>query len=155
MDKWMKLCIQEAINGVNNNEGGPFGAIILKDNEMIARSHNTVIKTNDPTAHAEVNAIRIASKKLNRFDLSDCILVTSSEPCPMCLSAIMWAGIKKVYYGCDIHDAKEIGFSDEFIYDYFKNQLSVQPPVILEQVLRDEALEAFKLWSNKEDKISY
>ena len=73
----------------------------------------------------------------------------------MCLSAIMWAGIKKVYYGCDIHDAKEIGFSDEFIYDYFKNQLSVQPPVILEQVLRDEALEAFKLWSNKEDKISY
>ena len=112
-------------------KGGPFGAVILKDNEMIASSHNTVIKTNDPTAHAEVNAIRIASKKLNRFDLSDCILLTSSEPCPMCLSAIMWAGIKKVYYGCDIHDAKEIGFSDEFIYDYFKNKIKGEPPVIL------------------------
>ena len=98
MKNIMRLCIEEAVNGVNQGEGGPFGAVILKDGELIAVAHNTVIKTNDPTAHAEINAIRQASQKLQRFDLSDCILVTSSEPCPMCLSAIMWAGIKKVYY---------------------------------------------------------
>ena len=133
MKNIMRLCIQEAVNGVNKGEGGPFGA----------------------TAHAEIHAIRQASQKLQRFDLSDCILVTSSEPCPMCLSAIMWAGIKKVYYGCNVHDAKEIGFADEFIYHYLKNKSLTEPPIILEELLRDEALEAFKIWYQKEDKVPY
>ena len=139
MKNIMRLCIQEAVNGVNKGEGGPFGAVILKDGELIAVAHNTVI----------------ASQKLQRFDLSDCILVTSSEPCPMCLSAIMWAGIKKVYYGCNVHDAKEIGFADEFIYHYLKNKSLTEPPIILEELLRDEALEAFKIWYQKEDKVPY
>ena len=155
MKNIMRLCIQEAVNGVNKGEGGPFGAVILKDGELIAVAHNTVIKTNDPTAHAEINAIRQASQKLQRFDLSDCILVTSSEPSPMCLSAIMWARIKKVYYGCNVHDAKEIGFADEFIYHYLKNKSLTEPPIILEELLRDEALEAFKIWYQKEDKVPY
>ena len=155
MDEIMRVCIHAAIEGVNNGEGGPFGAAILKDGEVIALEHNQVIKTNDPTAHAEINAIRQASHRLNRFDLSDCVLVTSSEPCPMCLSAIMWAGIKKVYYGCNVHDAQEIGFADEFIYDFLKNKSLNQPPVILEEMLREEALKAFEVWHRKKDKISY
>lgn len=155
MEQLMRLCIQEAINGVEKGEGGPFGAVIMKDNQIVAQAHNTVIKTNDPTAHAEINALRHASQKLQRFDLSDCILLTSSEPCPMCLSAIMWSGIKKVYYGCNVCDAEEIGFADKFIYDYLKNKSIEQSPIILEQLLRDEALEAFKLWNEKDDKIPY
>lgn len=155
LEQVMRACIQEAINGMTHDEGGPFGAAILKENELIALAHNTVIKTNDPTAHAEINALRQASEKLGRFDLSDCVLVTSSEPCPMCLSAIMWAGIKKVYYGCRVHDAEEIGFADKFIYDYLKDKSQNQPPIILEELLRDEALEAFELWQQKEDKVPY
>lgn len=155
MEQLMRLCIQEAISGVKKGEGGPFGAVIVKDNEIVAQAHNTVIKTNDPTAHAEINAIRHASQKLQRFDLSDCILLTSSEPCPMCLSAIMWSGIKKVYYGCNVHDAEEIGFADKFIYDYLKNKSMEQSPIILKELLRDEALEAFELWNEKDDKIPY
>lgn len=155
IDELMRLCIQEAITGVNQGEGGPFGAMILKDNVVVSQAHNTVLKSHDPTAHAEINAIRQASEKLQRFDLSDCILVTSAEPCPMCLSAIMWAGIKKVYYGCTVHDAEEIGFADEFIYDYFKDRSMESAPVVLEELLRDEALQVFKVWKQKEDKIPY
>ena len=155
MNKWMRLCIEEAIEGVHQEDGGPFGAVILKDHELIAQAHNAVLKSHDPTAHAEINAIRQASQKLQRFDLSDCILITSAEPCPMCLSAIMWAGIRQVYYGCTVHDAKEIGFADEFIYTYIQNRSIENAPIQLEELLRDEALQAFKVWEEKKDKTPY
>ena len=121
MKNIMRLCIEEAVNGVNQGEGGPFGAVILKDGELIAVAHNTVIKTNDPTAHAEINAIREAGKKLSTHDLKDCILYATGYPCPMCLSAIIWANIKEVYYGTTLKDAEEIGFRDDFIYNFIRN----------------------------------
>ena len=98
MNEYMKLAVQEAEYGVNNKEGGPFGAVIIKNDKVVASSHNTVLLDNDPTAHAEVNTIRKACKKLNTYDLSNCILYTTSEPCPMCASAIIWSNIKTVYY---------------------------------------------------------
>lgn len=153
-EKYMRMSIEEAKDGVITNEGGPFGAVIVRGNEIIARAHNTVVQTNDPTAHAEVNAIRIASNKLGRFDLSDCVLYTSAEPCPMCLSAIMWAGIKVVYYGCRAQDAEDIGFADKFIYDYIRGT-NTGDNLEIKEFLRDECLEAFKIWENKGDKVPY
>lgn len=123
MNKFMKECIEISKKGVQNNEGGPFGACIVdKNNNIISIANNTVLKDNDPTAHAEVNAIRMACKKINSYDLSDYILYTNCEPCPMCLSAIIWANIKTVYYGCNKKDADNIGFRDEKIYEYLKNK---------------------------------
>ena len=122
MNEYMKLAVQEAEYGVNNKEGGPFGAVIIKNNEIVASSHNTVLLDNDPTAHAEVNTIRKACKKLNTYDLSDCILYTTSEPCPMCASAIIWSNIKTVYYGTDRKDVANIGFRDDFIYNYLSGK---------------------------------
>ncbi len=116
MDKFMQKAIKEAKNGIHKKHGGPFGAVIVKGNKIIAKSHNQVLKTNNPTAHAEILAIQKASKKLKRFNLSDCTLYATSEPCPMCFGAIYWAKIKKVYYGCTKEDAKKIGFDDSFIY---------------------------------------
>ena len=122
MNEYMNLEVQEAEYGVNNKEGGPFGAVIIKNNEIVASSHNTVLLDNDPTAHAEVNTIRKACKKLNTYDLSDCILYTTSEPCPMCASAIIWSNIKTVYYGTDRKDVANIGFRDDFIYNYLSGK---------------------------------
>lgn len=134
--------------------GGPFGAIIVRENQIIAESHNTVTLGNDPTAHAEINAIRIAAAKLNKFDLSDCEIYTSCEPCPMCLSAIYWARIPKIYYANTYHDAAEIGFSDKFIY----NQLQLKRTdrtIQYKQMCHEEAQIIFKMWENKVDKIRY
>jgi guanine deaminase len=150
----MRKCIDEAIKGVECGEGGPFGAAIVKDHEIIALGHNTVVKSNDPTAHGEVNVIRAASQKLGRFDLSDCEIYTSAEPCPMCLSAIMWAGIKKVYFGCSAEDTEKIGFADKFIYDYLKDGKSAHNIKVI-SFLSEECLKAFKVWSEKTDKIDY
>ena len=123
MDRFMKLANENAKRGIKNGDGGPFGAIILDENlNIIANGNNKVLKNNDPTAHAEIVAIREACKKLNTYDLSKCILYTSCEPCPMCLSAIIWANIKTVYYGCTKEDAGEIGFRDDIIYDYLKGK---------------------------------
>ena len=134
----LEKAIEEARKTMNKNMGGPFGALITnKDGKIISIASNTVLYDHDPTAHAEINAIRIASKKLNTHDLSDCILITSAEPCPMCLSAIMWAGIRQVYYGCTVHDAKEIGFADEFIYTYIQNRSIENAPIQLEELLRE------------------
>lgn len=108
----MDIAIKEATKGMRKGEGGPFGAIIVKNGKIIACAHNTVLKSKDPTAHAEVNAIRKASKKLKRFDLSDCEIYTSCEPCPMCFSAIHWARIPKIYYAATISDAKKAGFNE-------------------------------------------
>ena len=150
----MRLCMEEAKKGVNLGEGGPFGAAVVRDGEIISLAHNTVVLSNDPTAHGEVNAIRKACEKLNTFELKDCEIYTSAEPCPMCLSAIMWAGIKKVYYGCTAKDTEDIGFADKFIYDYLKGE-SRETVIETIPLLREECLEAFELWKNKDNKIDY
>ncbi|MDQ2085154.1 nucleoside deaminase [Herbivorax sp. ANBcel31] len=154
MDKFMKEAVDEAVAGVNENHGGPFGAVIVKDGEIISRAHNEVIKNNDPTDHAEMIAIREASKKLGRFDLSDCELYTSCEPCPMCFAAMHWAKIQKVYYGCTREDAASIGFDDNYIYDVIKG-VAKEKQVNLKQIGRELGMKAFKLWEGKSDKVKY
>lgn len=122
----MQAAIEEAIKGIKEQAGGPFGAaIVSKDGTLIAAGHNEVLKTNDPTAHAEVTAIRKACQKLNTKDLSDYIIYSTCEPCPMCLSAIIWANIKTMYYASTRHDAEKIGFKDNMIYEFFdhKNEI--------------------------------
>ncbi len=110
---FMKEAINEALEGIHNGHGGPFGCVIVKDGKIIGRGHNTVLSDKDSTAHGEISAIRKAEKNLETYDLSGCELYTTGEPCPMCLYAIMWANIEKVYYGCTIRDNSEIGFRDE------------------------------------------
>lgn len=134
--------------------GGPFGAVIVKDGVIVAEGSNCVTLNNDPTAHAEVTTIRKACTALNTFDLSGCEIYTSCEPCPMCLSAIYWARIERIYYGCNKTDAKNIGFDDSFIYE----QIELKPElrsIPSSQVLQKEALEAFSMWTEKDDKIEY
>lgn len=134
--------------------GGPFGAVIVKDGKIVAQGSNCVTLNNDPTAHAEVSTIRKACKKLNTFDLSGCIIYTSCEPCPMCLSAIYWARIDKIYYGCTKKDAKDIGFDDSFIYD----QIALKPEkrsIPSLNIMNNEAISAFKMWEEKADKTEY
>lgn len=150
----MKIAVEEALKGLRKNHGGPFGAVIVKDGKIIAKAHNEVIRKNDPTNHAEIMAIRKASSKLKRFDLSDCEIYSSCEPCPMCFSAIHWAKIKKLYYGCSKKDAAKIGFDDKFIYDVIKG-ISKKKQVRLKQVDRKECLKTFKKWEEKEDKVRY
>jgi guanine deaminase len=151
---FLKLANQEAKKNIYKQDGGPFGAIIVNKGKIIATAHNKVLKTNDPTAHAEILAIRKASKKLNRFDLSDCILYTSCYPCPMCFSAIHWAKIKKVYYGCTDNDAKDIGFDDKYIYDILQSK-SKNKQVIFKQISHKESLEIFNKWKSKPNKKMY
>jgi len=142
MNEYMKLAKECAAEGVAHNEGGPFGAVITdKDGNIIAKANNMVLKNNDPTAHAEVSAIRMACEKLGTYDLTGYILYTSCEPCPMCLSAIIWANIKEVYYGCTKEDAGEIGFRDDKIYDYLKNK--DEGLIKLQKLDRDECMELF------------
>ena len=150
---FMTEAINLSIESVKNG-GGPFGAVIVKDGKIIAKSSNSVTTDNDPTAHAEVNTIRKACKVLGTFDLSGCEIYTSCEPCPMCFGAIYWARLDKLYFANNKTDAKNIGFDDSFIYEeialpYEKRKI----PNI--QLSRDEALVAFKEWDNKEDKIEY
>lgn len=118
---YLEEAIKEAKKGLENQDGGPFGAIIVKDNKIIGRGHNKVLKEHDPTSHAEINAIKEATTTLQNHDLSGCIIYTTSEPCPMCLSAIIWANIKEIYYGTNRKQVEEIGFRDSQIYDYLKH----------------------------------
>ena len=132
MDYYMNIAKENAIKGVELGEGGPFGAVIVnKDGNIISNGNNKVLKENDPTAHAEIVAIRKACKKLNTYDLSEYILYTNCEPCPMCLSAIIWANIKQVYYACTKEDAGEIGFRDDIIYDYLTQIKRINRIVLL------------------------
>ncbi len=152
-NEMMREAIRLSVDNVRDG-GGPFGAVIVRNGEVVATGTNRVTVVNDPTAHAEVTAIRNASRALGRFDLSDCEIYTSCEPCPMCLGAIYWARLRKVYYGCTKDDAKAVNFDDSFIYDELalpreKRHLPSEP------MLRDEALEAFRLWKDKDDKIEY
>jgi len=152
-EKFMYRAAKLSIENVDKG-GGPFAAIIVKNGEIIAESANSVTKDNDPTAHAEVNVIRKAAKKLQNFDLSDCEIYTSCEPCPMCLGAIYWSGIKKVYYGNTKQDAANIQFSDQFIYQELERPLEKRKVTFI-PLLRKETLKAFKKWKEKEDKIEY
>jgi tRNA(Arg) A34 adenosine deaminase TadA len=151
--EFMREAIRLANESVKNG-GGPFGAVIVKDNEIIAGSSNSVTIDNDPTAHAEVNTIRQACKKLGTFDLSGCVIYTSCEPCPMCLGAIYWAKIDRIYYGNNRTDARNIDFADDFIYDELNRQFDERTIPII-PLLRDEALQSFRLWQEKEDKTEY
>lgn len=153
MNKFMKIAKDEADLGISINDGGPFGAIITdKEGNIIAVGHNTVLSHNDPTAHAEINAIRNACAKLNTYDLTDYILYTSCEPCPMCLSAIIWANIKEIYYACTREDAAKIGFRDDLIYEYLKGNKS--DLITLKQIDRDECISTFEKYKN-DNKIIY
>ena len=130
-----------------NNGTGPFGAVIVKNEKIIAEGSNKVTSTNDPTAHGEIVAIREACKQLNNFSLSGCELYSSCEPCPLCLSAIYWARINKIYYANTREDARKIDFDDSFIYSEIKKNID-ERKIPMTQMMRDEALKAFKMWSN-------
>lgn len=152
-EDFMRQAIALAVENIKSG-GGPFGAVIVKDGKVVATGANRVTANNDPTAHAEVSAIRVACTKLGTFDLSGCVIYTSCEPCPMCLGAIYWAHIDKIYYGANQYDAAKIDFDDSFIY----RELELKPeerqkPV--ENILHDEALAPFRAWQEKEDKIRY
>ena len=151
---FMSEAVKSAIQGMEANEGGPFGCIVVKNGEIVGRGNNKVTSTNDPTAHAEITAIRDACKNLKSFQLDDCIMYTSCEPCPMCLGAIYWARPKKVYFGSDQQDAAAIGFDDAFIYKEIPLPYEKRS-IPFEQCARDLALEPFKKWSEKEDKTAY
>ena len=158
MNKYMKIAKELANENLITNEGGPFGACVVKDGEIIGKGSNHVLANNDPTAHAEVMAIRDACKNINSYNLSGCELYTSCYPCPMCLSAIIWANIKKVYYGNTKEDAAKIGFRDDFIYDFIgklsKNNDDISV-LDLEAMDREETIEEFNKFKNKDDKTIY
>lgn len=151
---FMKKAIECSSYGMDNNFGGPFGAIVVKNGEIVAEGWNQVTSINDPTAHAEIVAIRNACKKLNTFELNGCELYTSCEPCPMCLAAIYWARIEKIYYGNTRQDAADIEFDDDFIYKEIP--LAVEKRTIpMEQVGKEEAIKIFEQWQKKVNKVQY
>ena len=150
---FMNRAIELSINNIKNN-GGPFGCVIVHNNQIIAEGVNRVTSNNDPTAHAEIVAIREACKKLNTFNLQGTQLYTSCEPCPMCLSAMYWAHIDKIFYGNSRNDAAKINFDDKFIYDEFKVKMSHRK-IPLVQLSSDYAIKAFRLWEEEENKIRY
>jgi tRNA(Arg) A34 adenosine deaminase TadA len=153
-ERFMKMAITLSEQNVTRSLGGPFGAVIVKDGKVIAKSANKVTTSNDPTAHAEISAIRMACRKLKTFDLSGCVIYTSCEPCPMCLGAIYWARIGLIYYANTKRDAADIGFDDQFIYDELDLDMNKRSLSIV-QLMRDEAQQAFKSWSDSEMKIEY
>ena len=152
-NKFMLRAIELSIKSAQTI-GGPFGSVIVKDNKIISEGFNKVTLTNDPTAHGEIVAIREACNKLNTFKLSGCELYSSCEPCPMCLSAIYWSRIDKIFYANTRGDAKNIDFDDSFIYSEI-NKKMIDRKVQMIQMHRDDALKAFKIWDEKEDKIKY
>ena len=152
-NNFMLRAIELSINSANTT-GGPFGCVIVKENKIIAEGSNKVTSSNDPTAHAEVVAIREACKKLNTFNLTGCDLYASCEPCPMCLSAIYWARIEKIYYANTRDDAQKIDFDDSLIYSELLKNVKKRK-ISMVQMMRDEALKAFELWDKKTDKVKY
>jgi guanine deaminase len=151
---FMARAIQLSVDNVVSGQGGPFGAVIVKNGSLVAEGVNRVTATNDSTAHAEMVAIRAACAKLGTFVLKDCEIYTSCEPCPMCLGAIYWAHIARIYFGNVAGDASQIGFDDSFIYRQFA-QPSVERSIPMVQMMRDEALAAFRAWQEKPNKIQY
>lgn len=154
MNEYMKVAIDLANKNLITNVGGPFGACVVKDGVIIGKGSNHVLKNNDPTAHAEIMAIRDACSNINSYDLSNCVIYTSCYPCPMCLSAIIWANIKTVYYGNTKEDAANIGFRDDMIYDYIKNG-NDENILSSIQIDREETIKTFNDFVEKEDKTIY
>lgn len=144
----MRMAVKEAYKGINNNEGGPFGAVIVKDGKVISKAHNQVVKNHDATCHGEMQAIRAASKKLKTFDLSGCVIFTTGEPCPMCLGAILWANIDKVYYGCNVVDTEKIGFRDKAFYEMDKS-------TFVNELGREECLKLYEDYQAIQGKTHY
>ena len=149
----MREAIKEAESNLLTDEGGPFGAIVVKEGKIVGKGHNRVLKNNDPTCHAEIEAIREACRKLGTYDLSGCEIYASSYPCPMCLGAIIWANIKKVYYANSAEDAGAIGFRDDYIYAFIEGECKDQQVVELEQLGREEAIETFKRYQSAKKTI--
>lgn len=154
MNKFMKLAIKEAEEGIKKGHGGPFGAVVVKNGEVIGKGHNQVVVNNDPTCYAEVDAIRQACANIKSFNLKGCDIYTTGEPCPMCLSAVLWANIEHIYYGCTISENEMIGFRDEDFYEYLsistnemKNRIS--------QIDHEECLKLFKKYMKIKDKVNY
>lgn len=148
----MKMAINEARKGIRSGHGGPFGSVIVKDGVVIAKGHNQVIKNQDPTCHGEMMAIHKACKKLGTFDLNGCELYTTAEPCPMCLGAILWANISKVYFGCNIVDTEKIGFRDKVFYEI--NESGKKDEIVIE-LDRKQCLKLFEEYQNIQDKQNY
>lgn len=152
--EFIDRAIKLSEKGMNNNAGGPFGAVIVKDDKIIAEAYNQVTSSNDPTAHAEIVAIREACKNLNSFQLDGCIIYTSCEPCPMCLGAIYWARPSAVYYACTKEDAAEVGFDDDFIYKEIDSGMENRSIKFI-NLNREEGKEIFKKWADKEERTDY
>ena len=144
------MAINEAKKGIRNGHGGPFGAVIVKNDEVIAKGHNQVVKNNDPTCHGEIMAIHKACKKLGTFDLSGCEIYTTGEPCPMCMAAILWANIEKIYYGCNILDTEEIGFRDKKFYEQFENREQ-----LIHELDRKQCLKLYGEYKRINNKVNY
>ena len=151
---FMRRAIEMARKGMNANAGGPFGCVIVKDDTIIAEEHNKVTSTNDPTAHAEIVAIRKACDKLGSFQLDDCIVYTSCEPCPMCFGAIYWARPKMVFFACTKKDAAKVDFDDQFIYDELEKDIEDRN-IKFVRMMRKEAVSVFREWAEKTDKTDY
>lgn len=150
----MHLAVKQAYLAVRKNRGGPFGAVIARNGRVVATGHNQVVRTNDPTAHAEIVAIRRAAARLKRFDLADCEIYSTGEPCPMCLAAIAWANIPTVYYGCTRRDAEKLGFRDNAFYDLMTAKGSAGT-LSRVRIGRRECLGPFREWERKKDRIKY
>ncbi len=153
MDKFMKEAIKEAERGITNGDGGPFGAVVVKDGVIVGKGHNKVLKNNDATCHGEMVAIKSASKKLGTFDLSGCVLYTTGEPCPMCLSACLWANIEKVYYGCSLMDNEKIGFRDKKFDSLMGGRKNLKNYLV--ELNRKECLELFDKYLKIENRKNY
>ena len=154
MNKYMKIANDLANSNLLTNAGGPFGAVVVKNNKIIGKGKNQVLKNNDPTAHAEIMAIRNACQNLKTYDLTGCIVYTTCYPCPMCISAIIWSNIKTVYFGNTKEDAANIGFRDDFIYEYLDNQ-EKNNYLNLKQIDYDKTIKSFQEFKNKKDKTIY
>ena len=155
MNKYMQMADELSKQNLLTNNGGPFGAVVVKDGVVVGTGNNHVLRNNDPTAHGEITAIRNACKELNTYDLSGCELYTSCYPCPQCLSAIIWSNIKKVYYGNTKEDAADIGFRDDMIYKYLEDPENHKDILELEQIDREHTIQAFEEFKNKQDKTIY
>ena len=153
-EEFMRAAIAESEREMDNSEGGPFGAVVVKDGKIIGRGNNRVTSDNDPTAHAEVTAIRDACNQLDTFDLKGCEIYTSCEPCPMCLAAIYWSRIDKIYYANTKKDAAAIDFDDAFFYEELDKPVEKRS-IPMKQMMRNEAITVFQDWANKEDKTPY
>lgn len=151
MNKFMELAVKEAREGISLSDGGPFGAVIVKDGKVVGKGHNMVVACNDPTAHGEMEAIRDACQRLRTFDLSGCEIYTTGYPCPMCMCAILWANIEKVYYGCNTTDTEVIGFRDKA----FEESIPQRKVEMCEEMDRDECLKLYEEYNNIQDKTNY